>query len=104
MYNFSFKGRATRTEYWTFYFINLAILFIGGFLVGALESKILAYVFGFWILVWFVAALAMGWRRCHDLNKPGYLTLAMCIPYLGFLVWLYVGFGSSYPGVTEYED
>lgn len=104
MYNFSFKGRASRAEFWRFFIINIVMIYLLGFILSLLDVKILYYVFVLWVLVWFVAALAMGWRRCHDLNKPGYLALAMCIPYLGFFALLYIGFAPGYKEKPEWVE
>lgn len=104
MYNFSFRGRSTRAEYWTFYIANLIAFVVLSIIVGALNFTITNLLFLVWLVMWMVAGLAMAWRRCHDINMSGVLSLAMCIPVVGFAVWLYIGLKDSYPGVSDYED
>ncbi|MBQ1960275.1 MAG: DUF805 domain-containing protein, partial [Akkermansia sp.] len=57
-----FDGRARRSEYWWFYLMTSVVSFIPiiGF-IGALAC--------------IVPMIAVGWRRMHDIGKPGWFIL-----------------------------
>lgn len=86
--NFSFEGRASRAEYWSFMlFYVLTALVIGGsgvFLGEALGKVLYA---GFIILT-FVQSLALSVRRMHDSDKTGWFVLVGAIPFVGGLIFL----------------
>ena len=75
---FVFKGRASRSEYWTFILINILIAFILGFIEGLLgvapetDESIFANIFQLLIII---PTIAVGVRRMHDLNKSGWYIL-----------------------------
>ena len=63
---FSFQGRASRSEYWWFTLFN----FVAGLILNFIPvvGNILSFVLLF-------PAWAVAVRRCHDLNKTGWLIL-----------------------------
>lgn len=85
---FNPNGRIGRRDYWTF-----------GFLVLMIVNIVLGLIPGVNIIVFFVTAwcgLALGIKRCHDVNRSGWLN---AVPYvltpLSFLC-ASIGFLSSY--------
>lgn len=100
---FTFKGRASRSEYW-FYTLFMFLVWmvlaaaffgLGGFdAVETLEFTTMNYIFGGIALIVFVGlyipSIAVMVRRFHDRNLSGWWVLAVFvlsnIPYVGFLV------------------
>ena len=104
-----FSGRATRKEYWLFFFLNLIIYillsFCEGFLrgLGSPEGTPLPVLSFVYIIALLTPSLAVGVRRIHDAGKSAWWLLAGLIPILG-AVWLAIllmSFGSE-SGKNEY--
>lgn len=74
---FSFKGRIRRSHFW----IGWAILFVLGLVVSFIPT--ISFVAG---LVLLVGHLAIGFKRFHDMGKPGWLVV---IPWV---IW-YAAYG-----------
>ena len=72
----TFKGRATRSEYWWFVLLN----FIMGFI------PFVGYV---WPLVVFIPTISVCVRRLHDTGRSGWWYWIAAIPLIGF-IWLIV--------------
>jgi uncharacterized membrane protein YhaH (DUF805 family) len=101
---FDFRGRATRSEYWSF------ILWQVGLLAGALnlvsllpdgplrESLVLAVV-GLYFIAFGLPTLALQVRRVHDHGASGGMLMVMFIPYLGvgWFLWLMLATGTAGP-------
>ena len=66
----SFSGRASRSEFWFFYLFGIAIYGICILLAVTISFKFL-WVLGIFALGVFIPALAVTWRRLHDVNKSG---------------------------------
>ena len=89
-----FSGRATRKEYWLFFFLSIIIYillsFSEGFLEGFLQLDfvgpygppvpVLSFVY---IIALLTPSLAVGVRRIHDAGKSAWWLLAGLIPILG---------------------
>ncbi|MBL0691334.1 MAG: DUF805 domain-containing protein [SAR324 cluster bacterium] len=107
---FSFQGRASRTEYWTFNLINAFIMLFIIFMLtpgdGAnavidntfednstyLNESILNYsdnnfYRGFFIIS-LIPSITLTIRRLHDSNKSGWLVLIYFMPFIGWLIVL----------------
>ena len=94
---FDFDGNATRSEYWGVNIIAyVALLFV--VLIGVLFTTlgILGSIVGLMIILaglvlcgW--ASLATVVRRCHDAGINGWFTLAIFIPWFGFIPWIVFG-------------
>lgn len=104
---FSFKGYATRGEWWgvtmitTFLYIVLIAAFIFGMVKlnpssGMSISSPLAFlgiVLGIiFTLVCVWVNLAVSVRRCHDRNKSGWWCLLLLLPYIGS-IWCIIELG-----------
>jgi len=80
----SFRGRASRSEYWYF----VLFCFLGGLLLGVLEKfddrlGIATLIFNFGT---FLPSLAVGARRLHDTDRSGWWLLLWLLPIIGWLI------------------
>jgi uncharacterized membrane protein YhaH (DUF805 family) len=117
-----FSGRARRSEFWLFQLLNfivvafsVALILIGGGASyeegGQIDGGGGAFVLGavlliFWLLVSFIANIAVTIRRFHDHNISGWwylgLSLVGLIPYIGIvanlgMLWVLVRGGTWGP-------
>ena len=90
-----FRGRARRTEYWSFVFFNVAIQISIGILSGlalAFKSPNGAMIIGSLGYVYMLGValpgLAVSVRRMHDLGKGGGWILINLIPIIGWIWFL----------------
>lgn len=79
----TFKGRATRSEYWYFVLFNFIVSMVLGGIGIAMESTVLANIFS---LAVFLPGLAVAVRRLHDMGKAGTMLLLALIPLVGLVV------------------
>lgn len=91
----TFSGRAGRPEYWWFFLF----VFLGSFILSGLDAAIFGFdaetgrptrvfsgIFGLAIIL---PMLAVGWRRLHDIGKPGwYLLTPLMLAFIYFLALL----------------
>lgn len=85
--NFSFEGRASRKEYWSFMLIYFLVAVAFGALfamLGMADSNIPKFIL---IAGAFIQGIALGVRRLHDIDKTGWFTLVSVIPFVGGLVF-----------------
>ena len=96
-----FSGRARRKEYWQFILLTLIIGIIAGILDAVLgldgPSTGGGLLSNLTNLALFVPSLAVSWRRMHDVNKAGWLTL---LPILGVILAI-AGFGGQFAGLAS---
>lgn len=94
-----FSGRASRSEYWWFaLFCFLASLLVSTLIQSIWGSSIVRTETGGHItnpgerawdilgLILFIPGLAVGWRRFHDVGRPGWNILFPVIPFLAIMV------------------
>ena len=68
-----FSGRATRREFWMFVLINFVIGFVLSFVTGLIDPKGgLSIVGTIFQLATLLPSIAVGVRRMHDTNRPGW--------------------------------
>lgn len=111
---FTFKGRASRTEYWSFTVINMVILW-GFWLISRFvdpqtaadasgaeilpQDPILSLIFGtlylFFCCAIFFPSLSVTVRRLHDRNHNGFWVIGQLIPILNLVVLLFLLLPSS---------
>ena len=91
-----FSGRARRKEYWTFFFVNLVIGFIGGLIPFI---NILVGIYGLAILI---PSIAVSIRRLHDTNRSGFWLLVAFVPVLGAILLLVFFALDSDQGENQY--
>lgn len=114
---FVFEGRAPRSEYWT-----MSVVLFGNSVVAWLALLAIGYIFRqaealqlaaplllglvlIYLLLAFIATLAITVRRFHDRNKSAWWLLIGLIPYLGAL-WMFIelGFLKGTKGPNRYGD
>lgn len=81
-----FKGRATRKEFWMFYLLYMLsyiLLYIIDSVVGADGG-----IGGIYVLATIIPWYALTWRRMHDTNNSGWMSI---IPIYGFILTLIDG-------------
>ena len=88
-----FRGRATRTEYWVFVLIHIAVL--GGLLALAVWQESLSALFSLYYLGALVPSLALAARRLHDAGYSGWLQLLAVVPFGGIVLIVFL----ALPGV-----
>jgi uncharacterized membrane protein YhaH (DUF805 family) len=73
-----FNGRASRTEYWMFYFCNIAVMFLLAFievLLGIANDTDQSVLSAIYQLAVLIPTVAVGCRRMHDTNHSGWWLL-----------------------------
>ena len=79
---FDFKGKATRKEFWTFYFFCIIIGFASGLIEGLLGINGLS---GVVIGAIVIPSISCGVRRMHDAGKSGWFII---VPLLNLVFLL----------------
>ena len=77
-----FGGKASRREYWIFYFFYLLSTFVGSF-IGELFG--IGIISDLLLVALFVPFISCAVRRMHDVGKRGWFIL---IPIYGFILTL----------------
>lgn len=105
---FTFRGRASRMEYWSFTIINL-LIFSAFWLISSVvdapapgthpgedlpQYPLLSIIFGaayfFFYLAIFFPTLSVTVRRLHDRNHSGFWIIACMVPLLNLVVLLFL--------------
>ena len=85
----TFKGRASRSEYWWFalflMLVMVALAFVDGSTAPGQEIGVLGAIFS---LATLLPSLAVGARRLHDTDKSGGWLLLYILPLVGAIVLL----------------
>ncbi len=84
-----FSGRATRTEYWYFFLIDLLLILAAKLIdqvFGIYTHSGIGLVTGLYGLFIFLPNLAVTIRRLHDTNSSGWWVLIVFIPMIGWIV------------------
>lgn len=83
-----FNGRASRTEYWTFFLFNVLISLVLGTLDGIIgsEMQVLSNIYSLAVLI---PGLAVAVRRLHDTGHSAWWLLINLIPIAGW-IWFIV--------------
>ena len=93
----TFSGRARRSEYWYFVLFNTAIGLVFSTILRSISDTssglytVLSLIYSLYTLGTLVPALAVLWRRLHDMGKSGGYAFFVLIPLVGMillLVWL----------------
>ena len=84
----TFKGRATRSEFWWFYLFTV-LMGWGATIVGATLGDIGDVFSNIVTLIFLIPVLAAGSRRLHDIGRSGWWQLLMLtvIGVILLLVW-----------------
>ncbi|MFE3196146.1 DUF805 domain-containing protein [Nocardia sp. NPDC059240] len=94
----TFRGRATRSEFWWFSLLYYLLIIVSAVLNGTAGSLLLLVVL-FGLLI---PSLAVQVRRLHDIGYSGWLSLIVVIPYLGALALLCVLMMDGTHGPNQY--
>ena len=92
-----FSGRARRSEYWYFYLFNTIVTTVLNILPA--ELGIIATIYS---LATLLPALAVTWRRMHDIGKNGAWSLIALIPLVGWILTIIWECRDSQPGENIY--
>ena len=100
--SFYTRGRASRTECWSFFFcyflISLSLLLVGMpglFGIGSM-------IFGGFIVLSIPANISLQMRRLHDINMSGGWIWLALIPYAGWLALLIMNFMPGTEGTNKF--
>lgn len=85
----TFKGRASKSEFWWFYLLSFLV------------SMLLSWTF-IAPLAMFLPMLAVGVRRLHDIGKSGWYYLMSLIPIAGPIIVIVQWCKDSVPADNEY--
>lgn len=101
----TFEGRVNRRAYivLSLYILGaglLALIPIG--MVGAVSNGLGGLLAVLVYFALFIVGLSVNVRRCHDLNYSGWLVLATLIPYVNFLIGLYLLCAPGTKGPNRY--
>jgi len=83
---FDIRGRSSRTEFWTFQFLNYFILsIVNHFIVYLSSGLVIYYLYIFWTAI---ASITLTIRRLHDINRTGWW---IWIPFITFFFYFVKG-------------
>jgi uncharacterized membrane protein YhaH (DUF805 family) len=93
---FEFSGRTNRGKYWLAWLIY-AVIYLVFLALGFLtESTAVQMLTGMMVVAMFISSLAVGVKRLHDRNKPGwYVALFYAVPGALFFAGLLIGPSSA---------
>jgi uncharacterized membrane protein YhaH (DUF805 family) len=91
-----FSGRASRSEYWWFYFFNLFI--VSALAILTVAARLPELVFLVYLVAMIIPSVSVSVRRLHDTNRSGWWLLLSLIPFGGFvLLFFYIIPGTPGP-------
>ena len=96
----TFSGRARRSEYWWFMlFVNIVSAALSSWFANENGFSLVGVVFE---LVVLLPALAVTWRRMHDIGKSGFWGFIEVVPYVGWIFLLVWTTRNSQPGPNRF--
>lgn len=90
----TFKGRASRSEFWWFYLFNFLCGIVAGLLDKAIGISVISTVVSLGL---FLPGLAVAVRRCHDSDHSGWWVIC---PIFNIILMF---FGSS-EGANRFDE
>ena len=103
-----FNGRARRKEYWFFALFQMIAIILVSILGGLVDyilgtagivSSVLIVLLSLGLLL---PALAVLFRRLHDIGKSGWWIFISLVPCFGSIILLVFMFLDSQPGTNKY--
>lgn len=96
-----FRGRSTRSEYWWFYLLTIAVSLLLAILdsVFSIPLTLLSTIYFFASLI---PSLAIQVRRLHDVDKSGWYMLLNFVIIIGWIWLLVLNILDSTPGANKY--
>ena len=105
---FSFRGRISRQAYWLVFCFIVAILGVALQPTIDPETGVLSLRGGALAVaamaVAVIANIAIGVKRLHDFNVPGYFAVTLFVPFLSVIATLVIGLLPSNPGPNRFGD
>ena len=103
----TFSGRARRSEYWYFTLFNTlissALSVLGRNIFGdGSSTNIFTILASLYSLAVFLPALAVTWRRLHDVGKSGANYFWVLLPVIGWIMLIVWHCRDSQPGENEF--
>ncbi|WP_293671942.1 DUF805 domain-containing protein, partial [uncultured Parabacteroides sp.] len=99
------EGRASRVEFWVFFFYYmffLIVTFVIDTLLGTTIGDSSYGVFStLYAILTIIPSIAISVRRLHDIGKSGWYYLWNFVPYIG---WLYLLILLSKKGICGYNE
>lgn len=105
--SFTFKGRASRSEFWYFLLFVSLLSLVGillGFAVGQ-ETKAAIIIWSITALLYICcvpACISVEVRRFHDIGRSGFYYWLGAIPYIGAIIILCYMVQPTKAGKNEY--
>jgi uncharacterized membrane protein YhaH (DUF805 family) len=87
----TFRGRASRSEFWYFLLFDFSVLFIlvfiNKFIYGeSNEFNLLKFLISIIFIALILPSITVTVRRLHDINKSGWWIFLQIIPLIGPLI------------------
>ena len=104
-YLFSFRGRATRLEYWMYNVALICVSFILGFIFIALGDEVGGIVLVVFYLFFIWSLIAIQVKRWQDRDKSGWWILINLVPIIGS-IWALIdnGFLRGTEGMNRFGE
>ena len=104
-----FKGRASRSEYWLFVLVNVAISIVFQILMSVVRGSttgtlFVAGFFGVIGLALLVPGLAISVRRMHDIGKGGEWIFINLVPFIGAIWFLVLCIKEGEPTANRFGE
>lgn len=88
-----YNGRASRSEFWLAYLMNMLVVCAAYVIVGAMQaekilwlSALMSGLISLYSLATIVPFMCLSIRRLHDVGKSGWFYLICLIPVIGAIV------------------
>ena len=102
----TFRGRASRREYWWFMLIHVIILMASiplDKVLGTTLDNGQGIIGSLYNVAMILPAMAVGVRRLHDTGRSGFWLLVSLVPFIGGLILFYFTCQAS-SGPNKYGD
>ncbi len=104
---FRLKGRLARAPY---FLAGILLFVIQGFFLyrftlepeGSVASELLALVFWAAVVVSIWCHVALGVKRLHDIDRPGVWAVALFLPVVSFIAFIFLCLAPGNPGPNQY--
>jgi len=100
----TFKGRASRSEFWYFFLFSILISLIAQQLDFALHQNESGAISGIVTIILLVPGIALQVRRLHDIGKSGWWFFLNLIPLLGQIALIILSCMRGHTETNQYGD
>ena len=100
-----FSGRASRSQYWGFFLINMAVglgLAIFDGIIGTVSEQGYGILSVFYGLAVLIPSIAVFMRRLHDTGRSAWWSLIIFLPLVNIVCFLLFTLSDSQPGLNKY--